>query len=480
MTLDALRLERIALVGMSFGGWIALTYAIATPARVQQLVLLSPGGLLPLRKQFHLRGMAMMFLGTRFAVNSLMRWVGIVDRPGETTVQPVFYLIYLGLKHFRMPSETARIMPTPSSDDELRSMHMPVRTPTQRSVAPVQSGASMISRVGVLIMVLAASLARAQTSPATPHVIGMVHFIHATQTLETTVAFYRDVFGIDAPIRPFTNPAVATLNNVPGIKLRASRPVFPDNSAWEITEFTEVDRTGGQARPTDPGAIALMIPVRDLDAVTAAAKKAGAPILSRSGGPVAIKTPRGSRRALVLRDPDGFLAWAIEVPASEATSEGIVQRGVSMVVVVKDLEMTAKFYRDLGFDLNGSLKFRRDAALTDLLGLPSTSDYRELSGSIPGTNASRVLFYEWKGMPRTPFHLNVYDYGAGGFVLRVTGLDAMVANMKAQGLRVISAGGGPVPFGPTSRNVFVVDINGMNLELTESAAPPRASAPAPK
>ncbi len=314
----------------------------------------------------------------------------------------------------------------------------------------------------------------AQTPPpaaSTPHVIGMVHFIHATQTLETTVVFYRDVFGIDAPIRPFTNPAVAPLNNVPGIKLRASRPTFPDNSAWEITEFTNVERKGGQARPSDPGAIALLIPVRDLDAVTAAAKKAGATIVSRPGGPVTIDTPNGSRRALVMRDPDGYLAWAIEVPASEATSPGMVQRGVSMVVAVKDLETTGKFYRNIGIDLNGSMKFTRDAALNDLLGLPSTSEHRELSGPIPGTNASRVLFYEWKGMPRTPFHLNVYDYGAGGFVLRVVGLDQMVANMKAQGLRVVSAGGGPVPFGPNSRNVFVVDINGMNLELTEASAP---------
>ncbi|HUK32271.1 MAG TPA: VOC family protein [Vicinamibacterales bacterium] len=345
-------------------------------------------------------------------------------------------------------------------------------TRTLRVIAAVGCGA-------VLVTADSASAQTASSAPSAPHVIGMVHFIHATKTLETTVAFYRDVFGIDAPIRPFTNPAVATLNNVPGIVLRASRPVFPDNSAWEITELTNVERKGGEARPSDPGAIALMIPVRDLDAVLAAVKKAGAPIVSRSGAPVAIETPRGSRRALVVRDPDGYLAWAVEVPASEATSQGMVQPGVSMVVAVRDLEATEKFYRRIGFELNGSLKFRRDGALTDLLGLPSTSEYRELSGAIPGTNASRVLFYEWKGMPRTPFHLNVYDYGAGGFVLRVIGLDAMVADMKAQGLRVISAGGGPVPFGPNSRNVFVVDGNGMNLELTESSAPARAPNAAP-
>jgi catechol 2,3-dioxygenase-like lactoylglutathione lyase family enzyme len=307
-----------------------------------------------------------------------------------------------------------------------------------------------------------------------PRVVGFVHFIHATTTLETTVAFYRDVFGIDAPLRPFNNPAVAPLNNVPGIVLRASRPVLPDKSAIEITEFTNVDRKGGEAQPGDPGAIALMIPVRNIDAVLAAVKKAGATIVSRSGAPVAIRTAKGMQRALVVRDPDGYLAWAIEAPPSEATSPGLVQPGVSMVVAVKDLEATSRFYRDLGFDVTGSLKFTKDRGLTALLGLPERGEYREMSAPIPGTSSSRVVFYEWKGVPRTPFHLNVYDPGAGGFVLRVTDLDGMLAKIKSQGLRVISTGGVPVQFGPTSRNVFVVDPNGMNLELTESSpAPPQ-------
>lgn len=38
--------------------------------------------------------------------------------------------------------------------------------------------------------------------------------------------------------------------------------------------------------------------------------------------------------------------------------------------------------------------------------------------------------------------------------------------MKADRLCMISAGG--VQFGPTSRNVFVVDPNGMNLKLTDA------------
>ena len=125
-TLDGLRIDRIALVGMSFGGWLALTYAVAAPERVQKLVLLSAGGFLPIARQFSLRGMLMVFFPTRFTVNSFMRWAGFTDVPGERDARPVLNLMYLGMKHFRMPPDTLRIAATPLSDDELRALQVPV------------------------------------------------------------------------------------------------------------------------------------------------------------------------------------------------------------------------------------------------------------------------------------------------------------------------------------------------------------------
>jgi pimeloyl-ACP methyl ester carboxylesterase len=125
-TLDGLKLDRVSLVGQSFGGWLALSYSVAAPARVQKLVLLSAGGLLPIAWQFRLRGMLMMFVPTRFTVNSFMRWVGLAVAPGKPDVRPVLDLMYLGLKHFRMPPETARIAPDALSDEELRAIHVPV------------------------------------------------------------------------------------------------------------------------------------------------------------------------------------------------------------------------------------------------------------------------------------------------------------------------------------------------------------------
>jgi len=125
-TLSSLRLERVALLGMSFGGWLALNYAAAAPERIRRLVLLSPGGLLPIARQFILRGMLMMFLPTRLTVSSFMRWAGFTVIVGETDIRRMYHLMYLGMKHFLAPRGTLRVPAIPLSDAELRGLKMPV------------------------------------------------------------------------------------------------------------------------------------------------------------------------------------------------------------------------------------------------------------------------------------------------------------------------------------------------------------------
>jgi len=123
--LDGLDLARVSLLGMSFGGCIALKYAAAAPDRIHTLVLLSPGGFLPVAKPFRLRGMLMLCLPTRLTVNSFMCWLGIHGADAK----PVVDLMYLGAKHFRARRETLRVegdAANPLSDDELRGLRMPV------------------------------------------------------------------------------------------------------------------------------------------------------------------------------------------------------------------------------------------------------------------------------------------------------------------------------------------------------------------
>lgn len=58
---DALRLEKVTLVGNSLGGAVALGYALAHPGDVEKLVLLGPGGVEDLDAYLAMPGIAHMF-----------------------------------------------------------------------------------------------------------------------------------------------------------------------------------------------------------------------------------------------------------------------------------------------------------------------------------------------------------------------------------------------------------------------------------
>ncbi len=126
-TLDALNVDRACIGGNSFGGWIALNFAVTAPDRVRKLVLVSPAAsLYPMAKRFGLRAMLPGLIPTRRVMFSFMKWMGIEATDGDPTIGHLLDLMWLGVTHFRMPPETRRVMPRVFSDDELRSLHMPV------------------------------------------------------------------------------------------------------------------------------------------------------------------------------------------------------------------------------------------------------------------------------------------------------------------------------------------------------------------
>jgi catechol 2,3-dioxygenase-like lactoylglutathione lyase family enzyme len=303
----------------------------------------------------------------------------------------------------------------------------------------------------------------------TPHVVGILNYVHAVNDVDKTVAFYRDVIGLEVGRQPsdFPNPGVPSLLNAPGVHLRMGTMKLPGAKyVMELTQFSGVERKPGQPLHTDPGAALLQLTVRDIDTVFAAIKKSGVPIVTRSGAPVKLG-PNGNWRALMVRDPDGYILEIIQLPAPADAPAGNVF-AVGMGLTVRDMVETQKFYLDmLGFDLTGKMEFSANKAILDLVGAPAGTENREWTSVVPGTDA-RVFFYEYKGLPRTPFHLRVQDPGAPALVMRVTDLDAMLKRLKAIGTEVVSARGEPVQFSPTVRNVFVVDPNGVNLELYES------------
>ena len=323
-----------------------------------------------------------------------------------------------------------------------------------------------------MFALLAGSLALpafAQPSAAAdpPHIIAVTHFIHAVDTLGLSTAFYHDLFDLEIPaIRVSGGEARAQLHNVDRLTLDvASLSLMPDKVRLELIEFHDVDRQRRQALPTDPGSFQFVFHVRDLDAVVAAARKLNAPIVTSGGAPVKIDTANGPRRAIVIRDPDGYMVRVIEDTPEEATAPGQLQAGAALDVGVTDLEDTVKWYReDLGLSATGDTRFKSDPAMTELVGAPARSRYREASVQLPMSNA-RLVFTEWKGMRRTKFHVRTRDPGAGGFGARVSDLDSMVKLFRAQHIPIESKGNAPVWFTKTVYDVYIEDPNGMNLEL---------------
>jgi catechol 2,3-dioxygenase-like lactoylglutathione lyase family enzyme len=331
------------------------------------------------------------------------------------------------------------------------------------------SPASIVSGLAATALLALGSMAGAQAQPA-GQMKSLSHNIHAVDDLDTTLAFYRDVFGLEGRALDFANPAVPLLTNAPGVTLRMSMLTLPGGTRYELTHFKGLERRPGIAKYTDPGAASVVLYVRDLDTLVAAAKKAGAPIVTTGGAPIVIATANGRARSIVLRDPDGYFLQLVEEAPAAGAPDGPIHR-TSLAFTMEDAGATQRFYTGLmAVPLEGPTEFARDTALAKLYGAPETVEFRKLKGTLPPGTA--VEFTEFRGVPRTKFHLRVRDPGAPAMAINVDNIEGMVAQMKAAGVNLISANGELVDFGNGVRNIFVEDPNGMNLELIYRPATP--------
>ena len=320
--------------------------------------------------------------------------------------------------------------------------------------------------------------------PATGATIGFMHAIHATNNVETTLAFYTKVFGLTTNIAPFANTAVPILTNSPGVSLRVGMlRLTGDGFNFELTEFTNTPtRTVGQQPAiSDPGAPHMKFLVRDIEPIMAGVKKMGLPIITTSKAPVAVKTPFGDAKAIFFRDPDGYIVEAVQIPApADAPAGNII--GSIMGVTVKDMDADMKFWSDkMGLDVTGDKKFANEANRLDLYGLGKGASYRTLSATFPASKA-RIEFLEFKGMPRKEFSIRVTDPGASGMAIRVKQIQSLLTDLKKQGIRVSSKNEALVEWSATIQNVFIKDPNGLNLELVGTppgvpAVPPPGTQP---
>jgi pimeloyl-ACP methyl ester carboxylesterase len=116
--LDALRITQAHILGHSYGGWLALNFALSAPERTKRLILLAPVGLQPFVSQFWLRGIPAMLFPRRSFITGFMKWMTV---EGFVVNELFVEQFVLGMQTFR-PRCQIRALPTVFTDDELRQI----------------------------------------------------------------------------------------------------------------------------------------------------------------------------------------------------------------------------------------------------------------------------------------------------------------------------------------------------------------------
>jgi pimeloyl-ACP methyl ester carboxylesterase len=113
---DGLKIDRAILVGASQGGWTALKFTVANPARVEKLVLVCPGGVIPTRASFFIRAMLLLPFG-RWGARRIVRML-FGSQPVPDGVEDILTVI---MSQFKPRTGIPPIF----SDAELQRLTMP-------------------------------------------------------------------------------------------------------------------------------------------------------------------------------------------------------------------------------------------------------------------------------------------------------------------------------------------------------------------
>lgn len=315
--------------------------------------------------------------------------------------------------------------------------------------------------------------------------------------LDEAIHFYVDLLGFQMPrqprsVSPADVPFPELLNNqgTPNARLRWVSVYIP-GSKWrlELLEFTEIERTPVQPRPQDPGAMTLVLQVRDLDGLLARLKQENVPVVTQDGQPVLLgsastqSTGGGRVRAVVVKDPAGHyveLQQPVPLPTSGVPAEGNIL-GARVRITVADTDETLRLYRDtFGFKPEPAVTaFSGAGSRQVLLGLPTGAGFepqvRLTAAAVPNVPDQFLEFIEFKGIDRKPIGSRISDPGSSRIQLRVRDLPTAIREFKAVGGVVTSTNGRSVMVDKIP-SVIVRDMNNIFVIMQQPAAPPDTTA----
>jgi predicted enzyme related to lactoylglutathione lyase len=315
---------------------------------------------------------------------------------------------------------------------------------------------------------------RPPVPPAGDVVVGSGNYSPIVADLDKAIEFYGNLLGLTVPPpqapgpRPYnTDPALLKMFGMPGAQLRFVTARIPGATVGvEMVEVKGLDRKAARPRPQDPGGTTLILIVRDIDAAFAPLKRAGVPVVTRGGEPLAFG-PSNLARGVIVTDPDGHFVELLQPnPIPETTAPaGSNIIGARVRLTVADIEQTMKMYRDV-LQIQPQIGTFGAIPLIDLMGL-NGAQLRLTNAQIPGSPL-RVEFIELKDVSGTPIRPRLQDPGAARFQIRLRDLDATMAKLKAAGVAVVSTGGEPATLQGGVRAAIIPDPNGLFLVLLQS------------
>lgn len=120
--LQALRIERFSMIGISLGGWLALDYVTRRTARVDRLVLMVPAGVGRQRWSLLFKVLPLLLLGDWGRKQALQIVIGPAPTNAADGRRPYRDFMALVQRHFRPRMERLPVF----TDAALRQLTMPV------------------------------------------------------------------------------------------------------------------------------------------------------------------------------------------------------------------------------------------------------------------------------------------------------------------------------------------------------------------
>jgi catechol 2,3-dioxygenase-like lactoylglutathione lyase family enzyme len=296
--------------------------------------------------------------------------------------------------------------------------------------------------------------------------------IHVVADLDRTLAFYRDGIGftVASPPAPLTGSTLLdkVKHGHPAASARAATMTIPgSNLQLQVIQFSGAGATPFTQRLYDPGVTRFSIQVRDIDLAFANVKDRGIVVDTTSAGPVFTQRPRNDTRAVMMRDPDGFVFEFVQPGAPPETDVPATSNvfNARSSLAVDDMDRALVFYRDLlGFTVTNPPNYVNDAVL--VLEGTLRAKARTAQTMPPGSNNMWVI-WEFSEIERTRRAPAPQDPGASAISLEVENLPALLARLARAGITVETPGAAPIDLGGGHRGALVRSPDGLLVELLE-------------